>query len=407
MTEVCGRYVIVSADEVIENACLVFNERIVRIEKERGIRDNTIVTHGLTSIHTHLGLYPIRTTLTGYMRLDDWVTRYVWRWEKFLRKEPELSYATAVLALSKVVLSGVTAVADMHFNEDKVAEALLKVGIRGDLSVAIMSRGVYDSFEVAMDENVELAKKYGGSSLIKIRLGPTTPRLLSPHEFKEVVDKAKEMGIGIHTHIAEVPEDARFIREAYGMSMKDFIEFVELKTVNTIIAHGVWLDPETELALAHPNITIAHCPTSNTLLRDGVAPIKKYLDKGIRVGLGIDVSLSYSILDEITAATYLHLGRGDLGPREMLYLATVAGYQALGIGKGIIEVGETADIVLWSIDEPAIDPVIGLIASGRVTQAYVGGRKIVEEGHILGVSSEEIGEFEKEVLRYFKKCFTA
>ncbi|MEM1528558.1 MAG: amidohydrolase family protein, partial [Sulfolobales archaeon] len=111
--------------------------------------------------------------------------------------------------------------------------------------------------------------------------------------------------------------------------------------------------------------------------------------------------------DEITAATYLHLGRGDLGPREMLYLASVAGYQALGIGKGIIEVGETADIVLWSIDEPAIDPVIGLIASGRVTQAYVGGRKIVEEGYILGVSSEEIGEFEKEVLRYFKKCFTA
>ncbi|MEM1623083.1 MAG: amidohydrolase family protein [Sulfolobales archaeon] len=405
MTEVCGRYVIVSANEVVESACLVFNEKIVRIEKERGVQENTVVTHGLTSIHTHLGLYPIRTTLTGYMRLDDWVGRYVWRWEKFLRKEPELSYATAVLALSKVVLSGVTAVADMHFNEDKVAEALLRVGIRGDLSVAIMSKGVYDSFDVAMEENVELAKKYRGSSLIKVRLGPTTPRLLSPREFKEVVEKAREIGVGIHTHIAEVPEDAAYVREAYGMSMKDFIEFVGLKTVNTIMAHGVWLDAETELVLVHPNVTIAHCPTSNTLLRDGVAPIKRYLDKGIRVGLGIDVSLSYSILDEITAATHLHLGRGDLGPREMLYLATAPGYQALGMGRGVIEVGETADIVLWSIDEPFIDPVIGLIASGKVIQAYVGGKKVVEEGRILGVPSDEVREFKREVLRYFKKCF--
>ncbi|MEM2308154.1 MAG: amidohydrolase family protein [Sulfolobales archaeon] len=407
MTEVCGRYVLVSANEVIENACLVFNENIVRVEKEKGVQDNTLVTHGLTSTHTHLGLYPLRTTLTGYTKLDEWVARYVWRWEKLLRREPELSYATAVLALSKVVLSGVTAVADMHFNEDKVAEALLKVGIRGDLSVAIMSRGVYDSFEVAVGENVELAKKYGGSSLIKVRLGPTTPRLLSPLEFKEVVDRAKEMGIGIHTHIAEVPEDAEYVRGTYGMSMKDFIEFVDLKAVNTIIAHGVWLDSETELTLAHPNITIVHCPTSNTLLRDGVAPIKRYRDKGIRVGLGIDVSLSYSILDEIAAATYLHLGRGDIGPREMFDAATASGYQALEIGRGTIEVGETADIVLWSIDELTLDPIVGLIASGRVIEAYVRGRKIVEEGSILGVSGEEIGEFEKEVLRYFKKCFTA
>lgn len=406
MTEVCGRYLLVSAQEVIENACIVFREKVVRIERERGVSENTVVTHGLASIHTHLGLYPIRMAFTGYTGLDEWVAKYVWPWERLLRREPELSYASAILALSKLVMSGVTAIADMHFNEDKVAEALIKVGIRGDLSVAVMSRGVYESFEDSLSENIELVKRFRGGSLLRARFGPTTPRLLSPPEFKEVIDIAEEMGIGVHTHVAEVPEDSAHLREVYGMSMRDFIEFVGLRRVNSIIAHGVWLDPESLKALAHPNITIAHCPSSNTLLRDGVAPIKSYLDAGIRVGLGVDVSPSYSILDEIMMAVPLHLGRGDVGFRELFDAATSAGYKALGIGSGSLEVGETADIVLWSIDEPVLDPIIGLITSGRIVETYVGGRKVVEGGELLGVSSKEIEELRRDVLGYRKKCFT-
>ncbi len=405
MTELCGRYVVVSAHRVIENACVTFNERIIGIERERGVPENAVVSHGLASIHTHLGLYPVRTTIAGRARLDEWVARYAWPWEKLLRREPELSYSSAILALSKLLLSGVTAVADMHFNEDRVAEALLRVGVRGDLSVALMSRGVYESLDVALEENVELVKKLRGKDLLKARLGPTTPRLLSPEEFREVVDRAEELGVGIHTHIAEVPEDSEYLEKYYGMSLRDFVEFVGLTRVNTIIAHAVWLDAEAAKSLAHPNVTIAHCPSSNVLLRDGIAPVRGYLDLGIRVGLGVDVSPSYSILDEIAAALPLHAGRGDLDARELFEAATAAGYRALHAGSGLLEIGEVADLVLWSLDEPVVDPVAGLVISGRVVELYVGGRRVVEEGSLLRVSESEVKELERSVSGYLKKCY--
>ncbi|MCS7099873.1 MAG: amidohydrolase family protein, partial [Sulfolobales archaeon] len=221
MKKLCGRYVLVSAYEVIENACVVFDEKIVAVEKGDNISEDTVVTHGFASIHTHLGLYPIRTTLDSYLRLDEWVRKCVWPWERYLRQEPELSYASAVLALSKLVLSGVTAVADMHFNEDLVAEAFLRIGVRGDLSVAIMSKGVYESLDEALRDNLELARKLRSSDLLKVRLGPTTPRLLTPEEFKKVVEVAGEIGVGIHTHIAEVPDDAEYLKRERGMSLKD------------------------------------------------------------------------------------------------------------------------------------------------------------------------------------------
>ncbi|MCX8184494.1 MAG: amidohydrolase family protein [Sulfolobales archaeon] len=407
MKKVCGKYTIVSAYEVVEDACVIFDEKIVRIEKERDIPEDTVVTHGFASIHTHLGLYPIRTTLNSYLKLDEWVLKYVWPWERLLRREPELSYASAILAISELVLSGVTAIADMHFNEDIVAEALLRVGVRGSLSIAIMSKGIYSSLDEALQDNLELARKLRGVDLLEVRLGPTTPRLLTLEEFKKVVDVATEIGVGIHTHIAEVPEDAIYLEREYGKKLKDFIEYVGLQKVNTIVAHGVWLDSDSLDVLAHPNITIAHCPSSNTLLRDGVAPIRSYLNRNIRVGLGVDVSPTYSMLDEIKTAIPLHLGRGDLGFKELFNAATSTGYRALGVGSGLIEVGETADVVLWSLNEPALDPVTDVVVFGRVSEVYVRGEKIVENGRLARVTSNEMKELRGDVTRHLKKCLTA
>ncbi|MCS7099024.1 MAG: amidohydrolase family protein, partial [Sulfolobales archaeon] len=125
-----------------------------------------------------------------------------------------------------------------------------------------------------------------------------------------------------------------------------------------------------------------------------------------RVGLGVDVSPTYSMLDEIRAALPLHLGRGDLGFRELFNAATSTGYRALGIGSGLIEIGETADIVLWRLSEPTPDPVTGVVAFANVSEVYVMGRKIVEGGQLVGVPSSEIREFEKNVVRHRRKCLS-
>ena len=37
-------------------------------------------------------------------------------------------------------------------------------------------------------------------------------------------------------------------------------------------------------------VWVAHCPDSNMNVSSGVAPIRKYIDKGLRIGLGTDVA---------------------------------------------------------------------------------------------------------------------
>ena len=56
------------------------------------------------------------------------------------------------------------------------------------------------------------------------------------------------------------------------------------------MAHCVYSSPEEVQLLKDSGAFIAHCPASNTNLASGIAPIRKYLDQELKVGLGSDVA---------------------------------------------------------------------------------------------------------------------
>ena len=58
----------------------------------------------------------------------------------------------------------------------------------------------------------------------------------------------------------------------------------------TVMAHCVWTEGE-ELELMKKNhVMVAHCPTSNFNVSSGMAPIRLFLNEGLQVGLGSDIS---------------------------------------------------------------------------------------------------------------------
>ena len=64
--------------------------------------------------------------------------------------------------------------------------------------------------------------------------------------------------------------------------------------VKTVMAHCVWSTDE-EIELMRDNgVFVAHCPASNMNLTSGIAPIRKYLDLGLNIGLGSDVAGGHS-----------------------------------------------------------------------------------------------------------------
>src|SRR5207249_10822347 len=58
----------------------------------------------------------------------------------------------------------------------------------------------------------------------------------------------------------------------------------------SIFAHAVHLSEREVVRLAGTGSRVAHCPASNLFLASGAMPLARYLEAGIRVGLGSDVA---------------------------------------------------------------------------------------------------------------------
>ncbi|CAG7713642.1 unnamed protein product [Allacma fusca] len=170
---------------------------------------------------------------------------------------------------------------------------------------------------------------------------------------------AKKHKVFIQTHLCESEEEIVRAKKLFPHH-KNYAEVYSttgLLTNNAIMAHCVFLN-EDELALMkNSNAGIAHCPTSNMCLLSGLCPVRKYLNAGLKVGLGTDVSGGYSpsILEAmrhaILASKVLNITSNSsnehvpLMYKEVFYLATLGGAEALSLDStiGNFEVGKSFD----------------------------------------------------------------
>jgi guanine deaminase len=121
---------------------------------------------------------------------------------------------------------------------------------------------------------------------------------------------------------------------------------------HSVFAHNVHvLDRELGL-LAAQEAWVAHCPTSNSALGSGLFPMRRHVEAGVRVALGSDVGAGtgLSLLKEGLQAYFLqqllHEEGLPLTSAHLLYLATRAGADALGLQDvGDLSVGSQFDAV--------------------------------------------------------------
>ena len=121
------------------------------------------------------------------------------------------------------------------------------------------------------------------------------------------------------------------------------------------------------------------------------------LDRGVKVGLGVDGSASNDsghLLSEARQAMLLQRALGDpagLAAREALELATLGGARVLGRDDiGSIAPGMSADIIAFRLDQVAFagalhDPIAALVfcQPQRVDLSIINGRVIIEDGQLL------------------------
>jgi 8-oxoguanine deaminase len=381
-----------------------------------------IVMPGLVNCHHHLFQTLTRAVGTGAGRgLFDWLKLLYPIWAGL---DPEAIHVSTTLALSELVLSGATTVADhlyLYPNgvrlEDEIAAAR-ELGVRfhptrGSMSLGQSQGGlppdnVVENEKFILEESLRAIEAFhdpAPRSMLRIGLAPCSPFSVSADLMRESARLARaHPGVGLHTHLAETLDEHRYCLERFGMSPVEYADSLDWLGSEVWFAHMVHPSDAEVLKLAHSHSGVCHCPSSNMILASGIAPVRAMLDHGVKVGLGVDGSASNDgnhMLGEARQAALLQRvgwpgfeSRADrFSAREALELATLGGARVLGRDDiGSLEPGKAADLVAFRIDDMVHagalgDPVAALVtcAPTRAWLSVIDGRVLVEDGELLQV----------------------
>jgi cytosine/adenosine deaminase-related metal-dependent hydrolase len=222
---------------------------------------------------------------------------------------------------------------------------------------------------------------------------------VTPDLMREGAALARSYGVRLHTHLAETLDEETFCLETFGHRPIGYAEELGWVGDDVWYAHGVHVNqPEISL-LARTGTGVCHCPGSNMRLGSGIAPVREYLEAGVKVGLGVDGSASNDsshLLGEARLALLLQRVRGNpagLSAEEALWLATRGGAQMLGRDDvGQLAPGKAADFIgfrLSRLDYAGAlhDPLAALVfcTPQNVDLSVINGRVVVEDGHLSTV----------------------
>ena len=304
--------------------------------------------------HTHQAMTLLRG-IDDDCALMDWLTREIWPREA--RLTPHAVYAGTRLAILEGLKSGCVAFNDMYFHQPAVIRAAEEMGVRARIGLMYM-----DQVSDHIENDTTLALRDALPPTIGLSIAPHALYTTSPELLRRVADQAESLGLPLHIHAAETAAETAIAKERFGFdSPIAYLDACGILRPGTILAHCCHAT-EADLALiAARGCFVAHCPQSNTNLMSGAAPVRAFLDRGMRVGLGSDIAggASLSIFRAMADAIQVSKLRSCLAPdglrpitmEEAFFMGTRGGGAFFG-KVGSFEPGFEADAIV--LDESSI-----------------------------------------------------
>lgn len=383
-----------------------------------------LLVPGLINTHHHL-FQSLTRCLPAVQNatLFEWLTALypVWR---------ELGYdalrQAASISIAELILNGCTTTSDHHYlfprGRDVQIEAVLEaadtLGIRihacrGSMSVGT-SRGGLPPDACTEDEDAILADSVRAidrfhdprpMALRRIDLAPCAPFSVSVELLRQTRALAAERQVLLHTHAAETLDEERYCLDRFGVRPVEFLREQGWTGPDVYLAHCVHLSDAEIALLAETGTGVAHCPCSNMRLGSGLAPVRRLLDAGVRVGVGVDGSSSNdggSVLAAARQALLVQRVRESvraMTPADAFRLATAGGAAVLNRSElGRIETGAAADFALYDGSDVAFagaiaqDPLGALVLcqAPRPERVIVAGRTVASGGRLLNVDLHKL-----------------
>jgi 8-oxoguanine deaminase len=391
-----------------------------------------ILLPGLVNCHHHLDQVLTRNLPAGQnTNLFPWLRAHYRVWGS---RTPEASRTATIVGLAELALSGCTTAFDHAYlfqngcRVDDQIHAARELGVRFVVSRGSMSRGesqgglppddCVEAEDAILADSERVIQEYHdpeAGSMLQIVLAPCSPFSVTPTLMRESARLARHYGVRLHTHLCETLDEERYTLEHEGLRPVAYMETLGWVGDDVWYAHAVHVSDDEIRLFAQQGAGVCHCPSSNMRLASGIAPVRKYLTAGVKVGLGVDGSASNdcsNLLLEVREALLLARLKMGLRPpegpetvlstsdplrasewmtaRETLEMGTRGGAAVLGRDDiGSLEPGKCADF--FTLDLHTVnyagglsDPVAAVVfcAPQRTRHTVVGGRLIVNEGEI-------------------------
>ncbi len=429
-----GKYVVTMDAErrlIPDGAVAIQGHRIAGVGKRSEIneqfvsdhvlnRPDSLITPGLIDTHTHAPMSLFRA-FADDQRLEDWLHRFIFPAES-KNVSPDFVRWGTRLACLEMVLAGITTYTDMYYFEDVEAETAKEAGVRGVLGQTIIGFPAPDhkTWQAGIDATERYLQRFRYDDLIVPAVAPhsiyTVPNeaLVAAHEL------AERYQVPLLIHLAETKTEREEALAKRGMTPTETLEKLGVLNGRVVAAHSIWEDDRDLRILKAHGTGVAHCPSSNMKLADGVARVTEMLKMGIHVGLGTDgfagsndtadLILEMNIASKLQKVT--QMDPRVLPAEQAFAMATIDGARVLGMDHeiGSLETGKRADLITISLNYPNAVPLYNVYSqlayatkAAQVGDVFINGRQIVHERQVLTLHADEIyrkaGEYKQRIVK--------
>jgi 5-methylthioadenosine/S-adenosylhomocysteine deaminase len=415
-------YTMDSSRRIIEDGVVAIKgEQIVYVGSADGMTQNIetkrvvdakgkAVLPGFVNVHTHLpsifvrGVYGI--VRSGLYQVLFPVKNYL---------KPEQCYNFGLASCLEALISGSTTIQETYNYMHHFAKAAEVTGIRANLGEQVaeadyqaIREGEYvylpEQAEEMLKRAEQLKKEWHGEAngRITVSLAPLAPDMCTPWVYEEIL-KQHELGVKISTHVAQSQREVDQVEKLYGKTSVEYLAGMDILGPDLIGAHCIHNTSTDTEKMMDAGASVLHCPRPY-LLEGTTAPLTKWMNMGLKVGLGTD-NVHHNMWETMRAAIYGARTRMEtsepyyLSYYDVLELATIKGAEVLGMENsvGSLEPGKKADLQLIDLRFPNIVPTFNVTSSlvlygstVNVDSVIVDGRFLKEGGKILVSDLKEV-----------------
>ena len=254
----------------------------------------------MNDIHVHAPQYR-NLGIAMDLELLPWLENYTFPEEsKYSDTEyAERMYRRFVRDLWRFGTMRTVAFATVHRDSTRLLMNLfLEAGMGARVGKVDMNRNCPEalcrSVEDAVRDNEALIAEYAKpDALVSPIITPRFVPSCTPEMLQACGELAHKYNLPVQSHLSENLNEIAWVHDLepesryYGDAYRQYGLFGDTPT---IMAHCVWTDGDELALMRDKQVMVAHCPTSNLNLASGMAPIRKFLNEGVPVGLGSDIS---------------------------------------------------------------------------------------------------------------------